>query len=66
VDLIGRRLKAKPDLANPQSQPLDPTVMPNAMRVIETAKDLSQPDNYWWFHNRRATGCWGVVSSASH
>ena len=44
-DVVRRRLRAKPDLANPACHPPDPTIMPNAMRALATAKDLSQPDN---------------------
>jgi hypothetical protein len=44
ADVARRRLQAKPGLANPQYQPPDPAIMPNAMRAIETAKDLSQPN----------------------
>lgn len=44
-DVVRRRLKAKPDLANPKRQLPDPAIMPNAMRAAETAKDLSQPDS---------------------
>ena len=44
-DVVRRRLHAKPDLANPHRTPPDPTIMPNAMRAVEAAKDLSQPDS---------------------
>ncbi len=45
ADVVRRRLRAKPDLANPRSQPPDPTIMPNAMLAVERAKNLSQPDS---------------------
>jgi transposase InsO family protein len=45
ADVVRRRLRAKPDLANPHRQPPDRTVMPNAMRAVEAAKDLAQPDS---------------------
>jgi len=44
-DVVRRRLRAKPELANPQYQRPDPTIMPNAMLAVGRAKDLSRPDN---------------------
>jgi hypothetical protein len=43
--VVRRRLQAKPGLANLRYQPPDPAVMSNAMRAVERAKDLSQPDS---------------------
>jgi hypothetical protein len=39
-DVVRRRLRAKPDLANPRYQPPDLTAMPNALLAVERAKDL--------------------------
>ena len=44
-DVMRRRLRAKPDLANPRHQPPDPTVMPNALLAVERAEKLPQPDS---------------------
>ncbi len=44
-DAVRRRLRAKPDVANPHYALPDPTDMPNAMLAVERAKDLSQPDS---------------------
>ena len=41
---VGQRLKAKPDLANPRYIPPDPKAIPAAMRVVESAKELMQPN----------------------
>ncbi len=43
ADVVRRRLRAKPALANPRYEPPDPTAMPNALRALERAKDLSRP-----------------------
>jgi transposase InsO family protein len=39
-----RRLKAKPELANPRYIPPDPKAIPAAMRVVISAMELMQPD----------------------
>ena len=44
-DAVGQRLKAKPHLANPRYIPPDPKAIPAAMRVVESAKELMQPNN---------------------
>lgn len=44
--VIEARLRQDQGLANPGYRPSpDPCVLPRAMRVIEHAKDVSQPDN---------------------
>ena len=44
-EAVRRRLKAKPDLANPRCMSRDPKAIPAAMRVVNSAKVLMQPDN---------------------
>lgn len=45
-EVVRRRLQAQRDRANPRYQPpSDPCVMPTAMRIVEAAKEVSQPDN---------------------
>src|SRR5215218_3570749 len=43
--VIHERLAAAPELVNPHYKPPnDPSVLPNALRVIARAKDVSHPD----------------------
>jgi transposase InsO family protein len=43
--VVHERLSAAPELVNPRSKPPnDPSVLPNALRVIARAKDVSHPD----------------------
>jgi transposase len=45
-EAVRDRLSAKPELANQLYQPsTDPCILPKAMAVIESAKDVSRPDN---------------------
>src|SRR5215212_5942887 len=45
--VIHERLAAAPELVNPHYKPPnDPSVLPNALRVIARAKDVSHPDTY--------------------
>ena len=44
-EAVRRRLKARPDLANPRDIPPDPKAIPAAMRVVASAKELMQPDS---------------------
>jgi transposase InsO family protein len=45
--VVHERLAAAPELVNPRHKPPnDPSVLPNALRVIARAKDVSHPDNY--------------------
>jgi hypothetical protein len=45
-DVVRRRLRANPDVANPHCQPPHPDVMPNALLAVERATSLPQPDEY--------------------
>jgi transposase InsO family protein len=43
--VVHERLSAAPELVNPRHKPPnDPSVLPNALRVIARAKDVSHPD----------------------
>ena len=45
-EAVRDRLSAKPELANQLYQPsTDPCILPKAMAVVESAKDISHPDN---------------------
>ncbi|HKG77631.1 MAG TPA: integrase core domain-containing protein, partial [Beijerinckiaceae bacterium] len=45
--VVHERLSAAPELVNPRYKPPnDPAVLPNALRVIARAKDVSHPDTY--------------------
>jgi hypothetical protein len=43
-EAVRRRLTAKPDLVNPRYIPPDPKAIPVAMHVVESTKELMQPD----------------------
>jgi hypothetical protein len=42
---VQRRLAAEPNLANIRFKPPDPHALPNALRVVAHAKEVSHPDN---------------------
>src|SRR5215213_3207056 len=45
--VVHERLSAAPELVNPRHKPPNnPSVLPNALRVIARAKDVSHPDTY--------------------
>jgi transposase InsO family protein len=43
--VVRRRLAAAPDLTNPRFKPPDPDALPQALRVVAAAKEVSHPDN---------------------
>jgi transposase InsO family protein len=47
ADVAAERLRGRPELANPHWRPTDASALATAMRVVEAAKEVSQPDNYW-------------------
>ena len=44
-DVVRSRLVDAPELANPRHKPPDPGVMAEAMRAVESAKEVSRPDS---------------------
>ncbi len=44
-DVVRARLAEEPKLADPRHKPPDPGVMAEAMRAVESAKEVSRPDN---------------------
>ena len=44
VDVLAERLRCRPELANPDWHPSPSGALVTAMRVVATAKDVSQPD----------------------
>src|SRR4051812_2090738 len=46
--VVHERLSAAPELVNPRYKPPnDPSVLPNALKVVARAKDVSHPDTRW-------------------
>jgi hypothetical protein len=43
---VRSRLAAVPTLAHPRYKPPDPRALPQALKVVAAAKDVSHPDNY--------------------
>ncbi len=43
--VVRGRLAKEPKLANPRHKPPDPNVMAEAMRAVESAKEVSRPDS---------------------
>jgi transposase InsO family protein len=43
--VVQRHLAAKPKLSNRQAKPPDPAVLPQALKVVAHAKEVSHPDN---------------------
>ena len=44
-EIVQARLAEEPKLANPRHKPPDPGVMAEAMRTVQSAKEVSRPDN---------------------
>ena len=44
-DVVRRRLREKPDLADPHHEPPERTIIPNALLAVGGAKNLMQPDS---------------------
>ena len=44
-DVVRSRLAEEPKLANPRHKPPDPGVMAEAMRTVQSAKEVSRPDS---------------------
>jgi transposase InsO family protein len=42
--VVEKRLAARPELANPRFRPPDPDALPQALRVVAAASEVSQPD----------------------
>ena len=43
-EVVRGKLADAPELANPRHKPPDPGVMAEAMRAVESAKEVSRPD----------------------
>jgi transposase InsO family protein len=43
--IVQQRLAARPELANPRFRLPDPDALPQALRVVAAAREVSQPDN---------------------
>jgi hypothetical protein len=44
-EVVRSRLAAEPKLANIRFKPPDPTALPNALKVVAHAKEVSHPDS---------------------
>ena len=58
-EVVRSRLTEEPKLANPCHKPPDPNLMAEAMRAIESAKEVSRPDRLWMM------GLWSARASAA-
>lgn len=52
--VLRERLKAKPELANSTYKPPSPSLIVQALRIVEDAKEVSHPDTSLPSYDRRS------------